>query len=34
MNINDLIFTGFNNRVAALIRNTGDIVWQCWMAMC
>jgi len=31
MNINDLIFTGFSNRVAALIRNTGDIVWQ-WRA--
>jgi outer membrane protein assembly factor BamB len=31
MNINDLIFTGFNRRVAALNRNTGVLVWQ-WRA--
>ena len=31
MNLNDLVFTGFNKRVAALNRNTGAIVWQ-WSA--
>jgi outer membrane protein assembly factor BamB len=31
MNINDLVFTGFNRRVAALNRSTGEIVWQ-WQA--
>ncbi len=31
MNINDLIFTGFNRRVAALNRTTGSLVWQ-WHA--
>lgn len=31
MNINDLVFTGFNRRVAALKRQTGEIVWQ-WQA--
>ena len=31
MNISNLIFTGFNRRVAALDRSTGQIVWQ-WKA--
>ncbi|GEP45023.1 PQQ-binding-like beta-propeller repeat protein [Brevifollis gellanilyticus] len=31
MSIPDLIFTGFNKRVAALDRHTGQIVWQ-WSA--
>lgn len=31
MNITDLVFTGFNRRVAALHRLTGEIVWQ-WRA--
>jgi len=31
MKLSDLIFTGFNKRVAALHRNTGQIVWQ-WTA--
>ena len=31
MNITDLVFTGFNRRVAALHRDTGGIVWQ-WRA--
>jgi outer membrane protein assembly factor BamB len=31
MNISDLIFTGFNRRVAALYRDTGEILWQ-WKA--
>lgn len=31
MSIADLIFTGFNKRVAALDRRTGQIVWQ-WTA--
>lgn len=31
MDISDLVFTGFNNRVAALDRDTGEIVWQ-WTA--
>ncbi len=31
MNLDDLVFTGFNNRIAALHRDTGDIVWQ-WTA--
>ena len=31
MNPNDLVFTGFNNRVAALHRNTGAIAWR-WAA--
>ena len=31
MNLNDLVFTGFNSRVAALNRNTGAIVWR-WAA--
>jgi outer membrane protein assembly factor BamB len=31
MSIADLIFTGFNKRVAALSRRTGEIVWQ-WTA--
>lgn len=31
MNIDELIFTGFNRRVAALDRRTGQIVWQ-WRA--
>ncbi len=29
--LSDLIFTGFNKRVAALHRDTGSIVWQ-WKA--
>ncbi len=28
MNITELVFTGFNRRVAALNRRTGEIVWQ------
>lgn len=28
MSLNDLIFTGFNKRVAALHRDTGQIIWQ------
>jgi outer membrane protein assembly factor BamB len=28
MNLSDLIFTGFNKRVAALHRQTGQIVWE------
>ena len=31
MNIRDLVFTGFNGRVAALDRQSGDIVWK-WAA--
>lgn len=31
MHLSDLIFTGFNKRVAALHRLTGEIVWQ-WTA--
>ena len=31
MQISDLVFTGFNRRVAALDRTTGEIVWQ-WKA--
>ncbi|MES2924614.1 MAG: PQQ-binding-like beta-propeller repeat protein [Verrucomicrobiota bacterium] len=31
MNVAELIFTGFNRRVAALNRRTGQIVWQ-WRA--
>lgn len=31
MKLSDLIFTGFNKRVAALQRGTGQIVWQ-WKA--
>ena len=31
MNLDDLVFTGFNNRIAALDRDTGDIVWH-WTA--
>ena len=31
MNIAELVFTGFNRRVAALHRDTGEIVWQ-WRA--
>lgn len=31
MKLSDLIFTGFNKRVAALHRVTGEIVWQ-WKA--
>ena len=31
MNITELVFTGFNRRVAALHRHTGQIVWQ-WLA--
>ncbi len=31
MNIADLVFTGFNKRVAALDRKTGQIVWE-WTA--
>ncbi|MES2595473.1 MAG: PQQ-binding-like beta-propeller repeat protein [Verrucomicrobiota bacterium] len=31
MGISDLIFTGFNKRVAALDRHTGQIVWE-WTA--
>jgi outer membrane protein assembly factor BamB len=28
MSIHDLVFIGFNSRVAALARNTGEIVWE------
>jgi len=28
MNVNDLIFTGFNRRVAALDRKSGELIWQ------
>ncbi len=31
MHLDDLVFTAFNKRVAALDRNTGAIVWQ-WTA--
>jgi outer membrane protein assembly factor BamB len=31
MSFNDLVFVGFNKQVAALDRNTGDIVWE-WRA--
>lgn len=31
MNLSDLVFTGFNRRVAALDKRTGQIVWQ-WKA--
>lgn len=31
MNVTELVFTGFNRRVAALHRLTGEIVWQ-WRA--
>ena len=31
MNTADLVFVGFNRRVAALNRRTGDIVWE-WKA--
>jgi outer membrane protein assembly factor BamB len=31
MNISDLVFAGFNRRVAALDKRTGEIVWQ-WKA--
>lgn len=31
MDLSDLVFTGFNSRVAALSRATGDIVWS-WKA--
>jgi outer membrane protein assembly factor BamB len=31
MDISDLVFTAFNKRVAALDRDTGEIVWQ-WKA--
>jgi outer membrane protein assembly factor BamB len=31
MKLSDLVFTGFNKRVAALHRRTGEIVWQ-WKA--
>jgi outer membrane protein assembly factor BamB len=31
MKLSDLIFTGFNKRVAALHRDTGEIVWD-WAA--
>lgn len=31
MKLSDLVFTGFNRRVAALERTTGSIVWQ-WRA--
>lgn len=31
MNLSDLIFTGFNRRVAALDKRTGQIMWQ-WKA--
>lgn len=31
MNTNDLVFAGFNRRVAALQRHTGQIVWE-WKA--
>ena len=28
MNLSDMIFTGFNRRVAALDKRTGEIVWE------
>ena len=31
MKLSDLVFTGFNKRVAALRRSTGELVWQ-WKA--
>lgn len=31
--LTDLVFTGFNKRVAALHRDTGEIVWQ-WRCNC
>ncbi len=31
MSLNDLLFTGFNRRVAALHRDTGEILWD-WKA--
>lgn len=31
MNLSDLVFSGFNRRVAALDRRSGSIVWQ-WRA--
>ena len=31
MKLSDLVFTGFNKRVAALHRDTGKVVWQ-WKA--
>lgn len=31
MNLSDLVFTGFNRRVAALNKRTGEIIWQ-WTA--
>lgn len=31
MNIADLVFVGFNRRVAALKRQTGEIIWE-WKA--
>jgi outer membrane protein assembly factor BamB len=31
MKLSDLVFTGFNKRVAALDRQTGKVVWQ-WKA--
>lgn len=31
MNVQDLLFVGFNSRLAALDQRTGDIVWQ-WKA--
>lgn len=31
MDLSDLVFTGFNKRVAALHRKTGEIVWE-WKA--
>ena len=31
MNLDDLVFTGFNKHVAALHRDTGAVVWQ-WTA--
>ena len=31
MNVEDVVLVGFNKRVAALDRETGDIVWQ-WKA--
>lgn len=31
MSVTDLVFTGFNRRVAALHRKTGEIIWE-WLA--
>ncbi len=31
MSLSDLVFTGFNKRVAALNKHTGQIIWQ-WKA--